>query len=182
MRALSFLLLMLAALPCRALQDDDYEHLPGYIDLGQFLPRDKELTTEVEISNPLLSLVALATSDEDDDLSKMLNALKLIKVYTFKVAPDEVSGLAEKIKSADAKLVGQNWNRFVKVREGKEVTNVYMKTKGKEIVGLAVLSVDHHEASFVNIIGHIDLRSMNKLGAKFHIPKMDSIKTEKEQE
>jgi hypothetical protein len=182
MKAITLLLMLAAALPCWARQDEDFEHLPGYIDLGQFLPHDKELTTEVEISNPLLSLVALATSGEDDDLSTMLNALKLIKVYSFKVDADEVSGLADKIKSADAKLVGQNWNRFVKVREGKEVTNVYMKMKGKEIVGLAVLSVDNHEASFVNIVGHIDLRSMNKLGAKFNIPKMDSIKTEKEQD
>jgi hypothetical protein len=165
--------------PCQAKQSEDISRLPGYIDLEQFLQRDKELSTEVEIRNPLLSLVAMATEGEDADLSKMLRLLKLIKVYSFDVTPEDMISLAHRIQAADDKMIKAKWDRFVKIRKGNEVTNVYMKMNDSQIVGLAILSVDQNQASFVNIIGQIDMRSMSKLGEKFNIPKMDSMNVEK---
>lgn len=173
-RSLVFLIL-LSAWACGAMQEEDVTKLPGYVDLSQFLHKDKDLITEVEISNPLLSLVAGATAQEDAELSRMLQVIKLIKVYSFDVKPNEMAALNERIQSADAGLIKAHWERFVKVREGKELTTVYLKMDQKQVVGLALLSVDEKEAAFINIVGAIDLKAMNRLGEKFNIPKLDSL-------
>ncbi|NLP10499.1 hypothetical protein GX408_08910 [bacterium] len=39
-----------------AMQDEHVTRPPGYVDLNQFMHKDKDLITEVEIANPLLSL------------------------------------------------------------------------------------------------------------------------------
>ncbi len=61
------------------------------------------------------------------------------------------------------------------MREGKELTAVYLKRGKEQVVGLALLSVDEKEASFINIVGAIDLKAMDRLGEKFNIPKLDSL-------
>jgi len=167
--------ILLTAWACGAMQEEDVTRMPGYVDLSQFLNKDKDLTTEVELSNPLLSLVAGSTAQEDADLSRMLQVIKLIKVYSFDVKPNELAALSERIQSADAGLIKARWERFVKVREGKELTTVYLKRDKEQVVGLALLSVDENEAAFINIVGAIDLKAMNKLGEKFNIPKLDSL-------
>jgi len=176
MKPLLLLIAFWLAAPGPTFADEDVTRMPGYVDLSQFLHKEKELTTEVEITNPLLSLVAMAAGAEDAELAKVLNLLKLIKVYSFNIKPEEVSSLASQIQAADDKMTKAHWNPFVKVREGKEVTHVYMKVDKQRVVGLAIFSVDQNQASFVNIVGEIDMQSMNKLGEKFNIPKMDSVK------
>ncbi|MBN1996353.1 DUF4252 domain-containing protein [candidate division KSB1 bacterium] len=160
-------------------QDSDYLEHPGYIDFRDFLnfnPEDAK--TEIEISNPLLSIVADASKDEDQELSSFLKGLKLIKVYSFEIDSNQVRDIKSQIDRIDSKMQKQHWNRFVRVREKDEVTNIYLKSVDKTIVGLTLLSVNCTETVFINIVGHINLDSVSKLGTKFNIPQLDSVKVQ----
>jgi len=159
-------------------QEEDFTKLPGYIDMSRILDIDpSQATTEVEIKNPLLSLVAAATEDEDAELSGLLQSLKLIKVYSFEVDSGQAAGVRQRIETLDRQMRGDKWDRFIRVRDEDELTNVYLKMEQKRVVGLTVLSVEDDETVFVNIIGDIDMESVGKLGEKFDIPKLDSVQT-----
>jgi len=76
------------------------------------------------------------------------------------------------------KLVSKNWDRIVHVKSGDEYTNVFIKssTSDNNIYGLTVTTYQKDgEASFVNIVGKINLESISRLGAKFDIPSLDKI-------
>lgn len=54
-------------------------------------------------------------------------------------------------------------------KDGKE-TYVYMKSADNKVQGLVVVAVDpRHEASFVNIVGEIDLEQLPRISACFNI-------------
>ncbi len=159
-------------------QDDELEKAPGYIDLDQVFDFKKDTaTTEIEIMNPLLSIVAEASEAEDPELAKLLSFLKFIKVYSFPTAPEQFDSIKERIDRADKKMLDRKWERFVRVKKSHELTNIYMKLAGKKVVGLTILAVDKDETVFVNIVGTIDMSSIGKLGQKFSIPKLDSVQT-----
>ncbi len=158
----------------------DYKNDPGYVDFGnlsEFLNSDN--VTEVNIEGYLLKMVGNATKENDPELSKLLNGLKLVKVYSFNVKGKNHKEVLEKITKLDNRLDGDNWNRIVKVKSPDENTSVYIKTNGDQsnILGLVVTSLnDDGEAAFVNIVGKINLDAISKLGSKFNIPTLDSIK------
>ncbi len=172
-------LLILILIPiCLFGLDDDFEKAPGFIDLDQIFDfRTDSATTEIEIKNPLLSLVAEASEAEDPELSKLLSSLKFIKVYSFPTTPEQFDSIKERIDRADKKMLNRQWERFVRVRQKGELTNIYMKLDGKKVVGLTILAVDKEEMVFVNIVGTIDMSSIGKLGQKFSIPKLDTVQT-----
>ena len=172
-------ILTLTLIPlCLFGQDDELEKTPGFVDLDQVFDfRTDSATTEIEIKNPLLSLVAEASEAEDPELAKLLSFLKFIKVYSFPTTPEQFDSIKERIDGADKKMVDRKWERFVRVRQKGELTNIYMKLVGKKVVGLTILAVDKEETVFVNIVGTIDMSSIGKLGQKFSIPKLDSMQT-----
>lgn len=159
-------------------QDEDLRKAPGYVEFSQIFDfATEQAATEIEIKNPLLSIVAEASEAEDPEMSKLLRFLKLIKVYSFETPPEQFGNIQERIERADKKFASQKWERFVRVREKDELTNIYMKLSGKKVAGLTILSVDQKETVFVNIVGEIDLSSVGKLGQKFNIPKLDTVQT-----
>ncbi len=160
-------------------QTENYLSHPGYIDFSDFLDfKVEDAKSEIEISNPLLNIVAEASEDEDEELSNFLKGLKLIKVYTFAVDPAQVLDIKKRIDQIDRKMQRQEWNRFVRIREKNEVTNIYLKSIKKSIVGLTLLSVNGKETVFINIVGDINLDAVGKLGTKFDIPQLDSVKVQ----
>ena len=124
-------------------------------------------------------MVSKLTKD-DPELSDLINGLKLIKVNTFEVTPNNEVELMNRAKSIDKDLMNKNWDRIVKTRSKNEVANVYIKTQGDdEFVGITVVTVDGGgEAAFVNIVGSINMETLGKLGQKFDIPGLDDIKEE----
>jgi len=71
----------------------------------------------------------------------------------------------------------KNWDRIVRVKKKNEVSNVYIKTVDDDkIEGLVVTNIDYDgEASFVNIVGNIDLDSIGRLSEKFNIPEIGKM-------
>ena len=162
-------------------QESNYTKEPGYIDFGNLTSlQDGEEVTEILIEEKLLRMVSKFT-DDDEDLSKLIGGLKLIKVNTFEVTPSNSAELMKRADSIDNDLLKKKWDRIVKTKSKGEVANVYIKTgSNDEFVGLTVVSVDSKgEAAFVNIVGKINMDTLGKLGKKFDIPGLDDIKKEK---
>ena len=157
-------------------QESKTTHLAGYVDLKKVFDIDlDQVETEVEISNPLLALVAKATESEDQEFSELLAGLKMIKVYTFSTDSQERIKVKEKIDILDRQMTADKWNRFLRLRDGQEFTNGYLKFEGNKIDGFTLLSLDEQETVLINIVGDLNIESLSKLSKTFNIPKLDSL-------
>ena len=174
------ILLIISSTALLAQDDNKYINEPGYVNFGDMsMFNEDDMTTEIVIEEKLLRMVAKFTDkDEDPKLSNLLNGLKLIKVNTFEVNPENKKQIKQRITSIDKELKRKKWDRIVKTKSKGNITNVYVKTIGDDdFVGLTVVTLDDDgEATFVNIVGRIDLETINKLGDKFDIPGLDNIK------
>jgi hypothetical protein len=162
----------------------DYSNDPGYVDFGDLskFQNDSDVT-EVLVESNLLKLVANATKNSDTALYDLLSGLKLVKVNSFMSSEKDKDELIQKIESVNKKLISKNWDRIVYVKSHGEYTNVFIKssTSDNNIYGLAVTTYQNDgEASFVNIVGKINLESIGRLGAKFDIPSLGNIHKHKE--
>ncbi len=178
---LTLAVLMLTGITLLA-QDEDYSKYPGYVDFGDLsVFENGEEVTEVLIDHNLLQMVANFTEGQNEDaqeLSELLNGLQLIRVNTFEVSPGNKQQLIEKVKKIEKDLYSQHWKRIVKAKSRDEITDIFIKSdKGaKGIQGLAIMSIDKDgEASFVNIVGNIDMKTIGKLSNKFDIPGLDTL-------
>ena len=163
-------------------QKKDYSDEPGYVNFGNLANFEtEEMVTEVILEDHLLRMVSKITKHEDEDLSKLIGGLKLIRVNAFEVNTKNESELFDKVKSVDKDLMGEGWDRIVKSRSKSESAYVYIKTdRSDNIYGLVVMAIDGSgEAVFVNIVGDINLETIGKLGAKFDIPALDQINGKK---
>ena len=157
----------------------DYSNDPGYVDFGDLakFQNDSDVT-EIIIESNLLKMVANATKNNDTALYDLLSGLKLVKVNSFRSSEGDRDELMGKMESINKKLVSKDWDRIVHVKSRGEYTNVFIKSSagGNNILGLAVTTYEKNgEASFVNIVGKIDLESIGRLGAKFDIPSLGHI-------
>jgi hypothetical protein len=176
------ILVILLFVPCLAFsQEEDYKKYPGYVDLSdieQF--KESESTMEVFITKPLLSLVAAASSEEDPPLYKLLKGLALIRVENFSVKTKDLKDIKTIMEKVANKLTKDRWSKIVRVREPQEQTEIYIKNEDKQVAGILIMSLDlNKDATFVNIVGNIDMDALGKLSRKFNIPKLDSLTTKK---
>lgn len=166
-------------MPLYLLAQENYSKYPGYVDLRDIEEfKDSEETVEVFITKPLLSLVAAATSSEDDpSFSNLLKNLALIRVETFNVEQKDADKVKKIIQKVSKKLTKEKWSRIVRVKEKNERVEIFIKPDGKKIAGLLVMALEpDKEAVFVNIVGTIDMDQLGKLSRKFDIPMMDSLR------
>lgn len=173
------IILLIVILPLVLLNaQDDIKKLPGYIDFGSFDGLyDPEQCTEVNIETPLLNLAAKLSKKSDPELYNLLINLKLVKVFSFQVPESKESGVEQKMNKITSKLTSEKWERIVRVKDKGEEVNVYLKNVNDIIAGVTVLTMDKDgEASFVNVVGNIDLEAISKLSEKFNIPELNKIK------
>lgn len=180
MKAIKLLVITFLLAVSVSAQEDVTKH-PGYVDFGNFegLYNPEEFT-EINIEGPLLKMVSNA-SQEDPELSSLLGGLKLIKVFNFSVNDKKKSEVGDKVDRIIKKLDSEKWERIVKVKDKGEDVGIYIKYAQDKIAGLTVLARDGRsgEASFINIVGHIDLNAISKLSGKFNIPELNNLKHNK---
>ncbi|MFQ5631690.1 MAG: DUF4252 domain-containing protein, partial [bacterium] len=99
--------------------------------------------------------------------------------FTFELDLKNKKEIAAKMKELSASLQKEKWLRFVNIKERDSSSQIFLKETEDEIQGMVILSVSKNEATFVNIVGIIDLESMGKLGRKFDIPELDSLNRKK---
>lgn len=180
MKQIKMLLSVLILFSSLLIAQDEVTKHPGYVDFGNFEGLyDPDQYTEINIEGPLLKLVSNATQ-EDKELSSMLQELKLIKVYNFTVKDEMNSDIKDKIDRITKKLSSEKWERIVKVKDKGEDVGIYVKYNNDKIAGLTVLARENSgEASFINIVGHIDLNAISKLSDRFDIPELNNLKNNK---
>ncbi len=160
-------------------QKFDYSKEAGYVDFGNLsVFENSETVTEVLIEKNLLNMVAKMSKSEEPDLFKLLAGLKLIKVNVYEVDSLTFTKAADKVEKLSNELSSDGWDRLVRTKGKNENASVLIKTQGENnIVGLVVMSVDKNgEATFVNIVGKIDLETIGSLSGKFDIPELNNIK------
>ncbi|MCH8325906.1 MAG: DUF4252 domain-containing protein [Bacteroidetes bacterium] len=163
-------------LTVNAQDDNDYVNEPGYADFGTLTSFYKgDDVTEVFLDEHILKMMSKLSGENDPEMKKLLTGLKLVRVYSFEVPKESRLKLKNKIGEIDKKLLNEKWYRIIKIKEKNGYTNVYLKSSADEnnVVGLAVVSLDSNgEASFINIVGNINLDNLGRLSDKFNIPMM----------
>ena len=189
----TFVFLFVLSITLFAQQKDDYSKYPGYFNYNDFAQlKNAESITEVYLEEPLLKMVAGITQDKKEGLGNAIAGLKLVRVNEFKIPESDFSNIETAVESMDESLQSKNWDRIIRTNSKGNYTNVYIK-KGSddEFVGLTILSLDKNpkeatvnekqwsKATFVNIVGKIDLSTMGKLSEQLKVPGLDKVKKEK---
>lgn len=185
-----FLALILFTIVSAFPQDKtDYSNMPGYVDFGnlaKFMTGDK--VTEINLDANMLKMLSNIGSEDSSGFKSLVGGLKLIKVNSFGINDANEKEIMQKIGSIDQQLSGKNWQRIIKVKDKGEYTNVYILPSSdyEDFLGLVVASIDNkgkhgagREATFVNIVGKINMSQLGKLGSKFNIPSLGKMKKEK---
>ena len=165
----------------------DYSKFPGYVDFGsltKYMSGDN--VTEINLDANLLKMLSKMGGEDNSDFQNVIGGLKLIKVNSFELNAANEKEIKDKISSIDQSLTSKNWQRIIKVKEHGEYTNVYVlpSTDYENFLGLCVTSIDPDgkkgnktpEATFVNIVGNINMSQLGKLGSKFNIPALEKMK------
>ncbi len=159
-------------------QDDDLKGYPGYVDLDEIeIPEKAGEITEVNLGPALLKLMSMTDDDDDDDLSNTLSGIKGIQVKSFEIDPLEAEAIIPVMDRIEKKLNRDGWKRLVLVKGKGERVVVSIKPDGDKAVGFLVMTLESSgEASFVNIVGTIDLKSLSDLDIDLDESTLDSLK------
>ena len=164
-------------------QKNDYSSYKGFIDFGNLEQFETgEEVTEVLIEEHLIRMVAKLATNEEPELSSVLDGIKLIKVHSFEISKENTEKLSNKVKEIDKTLMNEGWDRIVRTKSKEETVNVYILTNNEEkIEGLVVASFEKDgDATFVNIVGDINLETIGELSNKFDIPSIGGIHEKKD--
>ena len=169
----------------------DYTKFPGYVDFGNITKfMSGERVTEIELNANLLKMLSKMGGEKDPDFKDVISGLKLIKVNSFGLEASNEKEIRDKIVDIDKALMKKNWQRIVRVKEHGEYTNVYVLPSSdyENFLGLCVTAIDKDgkmakdgpEATFVNIVGNINMSQIGKIGDRFHIPGINKSHKEKD--
>lgn len=162
---------------------EDIEKMPGYVAFDAYItvPTETETSIEVYLKAPLLRMVSAAIRREEPELAEMIDGISLIRVHGFSVAARELARVRKEIAALAASLEETGWERVARIREGDELIHVYLRIDGEKVTGLLMMGFEEaDEAVFVNIVGDIDPAQIGRLGSKFNIAPLDSLRLDRE--
>ena len=81
-----------------------------------------------------------------------------------------------------AQLNSPEWSKIVEARSRKEGENVdvYIKTDGTKVEGIAVIAFNPKELTVVNVVGSVDLDKLSRMEGQFGIPDLELERGNKE--
>jgi hypothetical protein len=166
---------MLLAVPVQAA--DSFDSNPGYIDFSKYISVSAEDSkVEVNIKGPLLKLAASIVEGQNEDVSKLLESVQLVRVHVYEVDDENREQFAESVQAISQSLKDQNWEQLVTVKDGDENVAVFANMPTEDsIAGIVVSVSEGDEAVFVNIVGDVSFESIAELGKKLNIPALDKI-------
>jgi hypothetical protein len=138
-------------------------------------------TVDVSLNGSTLQFAAkfLDSKDPDQDkIKKLIAGLEGIYVKSFEFqkkgewTPADLDGIRNQLKAPE-------WSRIVGVKSNEgENDEIYLRQQNGKLTGVAVIAAEPKELTVVNIAGPIDLDSLAELGGHFHIPKVDTGKSD----
>lgn len=158
-------------------QKIDLKRQPGYVDLEKIkIPNKAGKTTEISLGPALLKIATHAAQNGDKKLTETLSELFSIQVKSFEIDSAEAEKIRPIMDQIEEKLNNEKWQRLIRVKEEDELTNISIKYDKDRAVGLMIMSVaPGREATFINIVGKIDLNKLGNLTKNLDIPALDSL-------
>ena len=131
----------------------------------------------VQLDGALIQLASRFLSDKDPDeanVKRLVGGLKGIYVKSFEFDEKGQYSLSD-VEELRAQLRAPAWARVVGASSKRKGENseVYLKTEGGQITGLAIIVTDPKELTIVNIVGSIRPEDIRDLGGHMGIPKID---------
>lgn len=161
--------------PAGQAQQRPLSELPGYFPFEELdiLTRD-ELSVEINLSKPLLRLVAAATRKAEPEFAALIDSLDAVRV---RVAPAEDVDLARARRATAGAadwLEDKGWQVVMRTRENDEETFIYTRELEGEIAGMAILAIEGGgDVAVINIVGRMDLAQLERLGEALDLPLVD---------
>jgi len=159
----------------------DLEKEPGYIDLEWIdIPDDAEEIQDIDLGPALLSAAADAEKSGDEELAKAFGMIRSIRVVSFSM-DEALETVDEAVEKIGKDLKKKGWKRLIYVKDDDEIVTVSTRSVDDEMVGLMVVAHEPGvEASFVNVVGDLDLAYLMKMASRLHGKSLDHFLDELE--
>lgn len=142
-------------------------------DFSGFAAKAKE-KVEVRLDPSTIRLAGEFLSSrnpEEERTKKLLAGIQGVQVNSFEYA-EKGAYRPEDLEPLRRQFQGDGWARIVNVKEQNETSEIYVRTESGKTTGLAIISAEPKELTFVYINGTIDLAQVADLPGKFGIPKI----------
>ena len=130
-------------------------------------------SVNVTLDEDKLKFASGFLSGDDANQAAAKNIVSGLKAINVRVFEFDSPGQFTKadLDAIRSQFKGPGWSKIVEAKDGDEMAEIYMFSKGKELGGLTIIASEKKELSVVNIVGPIDLKTLGSLGGKFGIPK-----------
>ncbi|WOJ92789.1 DUF4252 domain-containing protein [Congregibacter variabilis] len=146
---------------------------PGYVQFDA--PKYEGLKNDTSISlGPRLLHFAARHTDDDPQTKALLQSLEGVRVSVYQVPPSvDHEALRDEVGIATAKAFDEHWSPIVRVVEDDSRVHIFVKEQDGLLLGIAVVSVDHEELVFVNVMGEMAAENLTALSSV--VPGTDTL-------
>ncbi len=128
----------------------------GYANLDSPGMNDTDRTMSISLG-PTVLWFAAKFMDDDPETQALLRSLDGVRIRIYEVDEDaDTDRIANNFMHMGDKLLDDGWDPVMLIREEGELTQMYMKSSGKGIKGLTIVSADDEEVVVINVMGDID--------------------------
>lgn len=150
----------------------------GEYDFGEFaVPESGAEFVEVNLTRNLIAIAARLVGKDEPDVAAVLAGLHGVRVHVVGVDDANRAELTQRMSDARNTLSQRGWERVVTVRESGENVDVYVKTRGDELIDGVVVTVlsQGGEAVFINVVGNIRPEQLVTVGERFGIKPLQEL-------
>ncbi len=128
----------------------------GYANLDSPGMNDTDRTMTISLG-PTVLWFAAKFLDDEPETQALLRSLDGVRIRIYEVDEDaDTDRIANNFIHMGDKLLEDGWDPVMLIREEGELTQMYMKSSGKGIKGLTIVSADDEEVVVINVMGDID--------------------------
>ncbi len=157
----------------------DVTKMPGYVGLSEIkVPTEAAAVQEIDLGPDLLAAAFKSDELSAGDAKTMAEALEMVKsvrLISFEMAGETAVAARAQVDAMQKKLESANWKRVVMMRDKEEYVVVSVLHGPNFIQGLMVMAVEPDEATFVNIVGELNLSTMAQLAGELHSQEMEAV-------
>lgn len=155
---------------------------PGYVDLDWItIPDSASEVQDIDLSAILMSVASDAKDNGDEELAKVLEMVRSIRVKGYTLDKDSAKDAAKAVDRITAQLKENDWKRLIYLKDEDEVVSISTKYNGSDLVGLmAVVFTPGEEVMFANVVGDLDLPVLMKLVGSMDSEGLDDLLDELE--
>jgi hypothetical protein len=168
-------LTLLVAVPLLATADTPELNIPSF----EHLRSKATETVDVTLGAWPLRLAALFMDHddaEDAQVRKALNGVKSLRIVSYQFDSDFEYPQAE-VEAVRAQLEREGWSHVVRVRNRDErsAVDISVVLDGERAKGLALVVSEPREFTIINLVGSMDLDTLDKLEGHLGVPHLATV-------